>query len=152
MFFRNAWYIAAEVPELDLGLVSRTILGQRLVFFRTIAGSLGALEDRCPHRLAPLSFGKVVGDNLRCGYHGAEFGRDGRCVKVPGQSAVAGAVANTPGTIGPVQVQYAKEDGFDGTDPTKNVALVQNASGDFTGPTPVYDVSEGIRTKAAWDH
>jgi phosphate transport system substrate-binding protein len=59
-------------------------------------------------------------------------------------TAVAGAVADTPGTIGPVQVQYAKEDGFDATDPTKNVALVQNASGDFTGPTPVYDVSSAL--------
>jgi phosphate transport system substrate-binding protein len=52
-------------------------------------------------------------------------------------TAVAGDVADSPGTIGPVQVQYAKEDGFDGSDPTKNVALVQNASGDYTGPTPV---------------
>jgi phosphate transport system substrate-binding protein len=63
---------------------------------------------------------------------------------VQSTTAVAGDVADTPGTIGPVQVQYAKEDGFDGSDPTKNVALVQNASGDFTGPTPVYDVSSAL--------
>jgi phenylpropionate dioxygenase-like ring-hydroxylating dioxygenase large terminal subunit len=93
MFVRNAWYIAAEVPEIHSALVSRTILGERLVIFRTSDGALGALEDRCPHRLAPLSLGKVVGENLRCGYHGAEFARDGHCAKVPGQSAVSGAVA-----------------------------------------------------------
>jgi ABC-type phosphate transport system substrate-binding protein len=63
---------------------------------------------------------------------------------VQSTTAIAGDVADTPGTIGPVQVQYAKEDGFDGSDPTKNVALVQNASGDFTGPTPVYDVSSAL--------
>jgi len=72
-------------------------------------------------------------------WHGIKTGLD-----VQSTTAVAGDVADTPGTIGPVQVQYAKEDGFDGSDPTKNVALVQNASGDFTGPTPVYDVSSAL--------
>jgi vanillate O-demethylase monooxygenase subunit len=91
MLIRNAWYIAAEPNELHAGLVSRTILGERLVIYRTATGTLGALQDRCPHRLAPLSLGKVVGESLRCGYHGAEFGTDGRCLKVPGQSAVPGA-------------------------------------------------------------
>jgi phosphate transport system substrate-binding protein len=59
-------------------------------------------------------------------------------------TAVAGNVADNSGAIGAVQVQYAKDDGFDGTDPTKNVALVKNASGDYTGPTPVYDVSSAL--------
>jgi phosphate transport system substrate-binding protein len=59
-------------------------------------------------------------------------------------TAVAGDVADNAGAIGPVQVQYAKDLGFNGTDPTKNVALVQNASGDYTGPTPVYDVSSAL--------
>jgi phosphate transport system substrate-binding protein len=59
-------------------------------------------------------------------------------------TAVAGDVEGTSGAIGAVQVQYAKDAGFDGTDPTKNVALVKNASGDYTGPTPVYDVSSAL--------
>ena len=93
MFIRNAWYIAAEPQELESGAVGRTILGERLVIFRTASGVLGALQDRCPHRLAPLSLGKVVGENLRCAYHGAEFGADGRCTKVPGQSVAPRAAA-----------------------------------------------------------
>jgi phosphate transport system substrate-binding protein len=59
-------------------------------------------------------------------------------------TAVASNVADTNGAIGPVQVQYAKDAGFDGTNPTQNVALVKNASGDYTGPTPVYDVSSAL--------
>jgi phosphate transport system substrate-binding protein len=59
-------------------------------------------------------------------------------------TAIAGNVADTSGAIGPVQVQYAKDAAFDGSDPTKNVALVKNASGDYTGPTPVYDVSSAL--------
>jgi phosphate transport system substrate-binding protein len=59
-------------------------------------------------------------------------------------TSVAKSVADTPGAIGPVQVAYAQDDNFDGTNPTENVALVQNASGDYTGPTPVYDVSSAL--------
>ncbi len=50
-------------------------------------------------------------------------------------TAVAGDVADEPGGIGVVQTQYATEDGFDGTNPSKNVALVENATGDYTAPT-----------------
>ena len=59
-------------------------------------------------------------------------------------TAVASDVANNGGGIGAVQVKYAEEEsGFGGTDPTKNVALVKNASGDFTAPTPV-DVASAL--------
>ena len=59
-------------------------------------------------------------------------------------TAVASHVQDDPGGIGPVQVAYAQDDNFDGSNPAENVALVQNASGDYTGPTPVYDVSSAL--------
>ena len=59
-------------------------------------------------------------------------------------TSVAAGVENNPGGIGPVQVAYAQDDNYDGTNPAENVALVQNASGDYTGPTPVYDVSSAL--------
>ena len=52
-------------------------------------------------------------------------------------AAVASDVANHSGAIGAVQLEYAQEAGFGEGDPTKNVALVKNASGDYTAPTPV---------------
>jgi vanillate O-demethylase monooxygenase subunit len=64
-------------------LVARTILDEPLVFWRAADGSISALEDRCPHRFAPLSMGKIVGDHLQCGYHGLEFDAAGRCVNNP---------------------------------------------------------------------
>ena len=42
-----------------------------------------ALEDRCPHRRAPLSAGSFVDGRLRCGYHGWEFDTGGRCAAIP---------------------------------------------------------------------
>jgi phenylpropionate dioxygenase-like ring-hydroxylating dioxygenase large terminal subunit len=46
-------------------------------------GVLTAFEDRCPHRLAPLSAGRVDGDTLVCPYHGWRFAADGGCTAVP---------------------------------------------------------------------
>jgi phosphate transport system substrate-binding protein len=59
-------------------------------------------------------------------------------------TAVAGDVATNPGAMGAVQVKYADDEpGFGGSDPTKNVALVLNASGDYTAPTPT-DVASAL--------
>ena len=96
MFIHNAWYIAAEPDELlSRPIVSRTLLGKRVAVYRGASGQAIALEDSCPHRRAPLSLGTVQGDGVRCGYHGAEFGSDGRCIRVPGQDAVPRAVVPT---------------------------------------------------------
>ena len=88
MFLRNAWYVAALGRELGEGPFARTILGEPMVFFRAGDGSPVALEDRCCHRQLPLSMGKVIGDELQCGYHGLRFDATGRCVAIPGQSAI----------------------------------------------------------------
>ena len=47
------------------------LLGEDLVLFRTSAGAVGLIGAFCPHRLAPLYFGRVEADGLRCAYHGA---------------------------------------------------------------------------------
>ncbi len=87
MFIRNVWYIAGHSEELPPGgILGRTIAGERVVFCRRADGSVFALDDRCPHRRAPLSLGEMTGGcNLRCPYHGITFDGDGRCVHVPGQ-------------------------------------------------------------------
>lgn len=92
MFVKNAWYIAAASSQLQGSPVARTICEEAMVLFKNENGVLAALADRCPHRLVPLSIGAVVGSNLRCGYHGAEFATDGRCVSVPGQKVAPATV------------------------------------------------------------
>jgi phenylpropionate dioxygenase-like ring-hydroxylating dioxygenase large terminal subunit len=60
------------------------VLGVPLVVFRS-NGRASALLDRCPHRNAPLSLGRVVsGGKLECAYHGWQFEGSGRCALVPG--------------------------------------------------------------------
>lgn len=88
MFLLNTWYAVAWAGEIGRSPFSRTVCNEPLVLYRTEAGLLVALEDRCCHRRLPLSMGKVVGDNLQCGYHGFTFEPGGRCVRVPGQELV----------------------------------------------------------------
>lgn len=77
------WWVAAPSRAVRGRPTGRVLHGTAVVLFRGADG-VGALVDRCPHRGAPLSAGVVVGDCVRCPYHGWEFGRDGACVRVPG--------------------------------------------------------------------
>ena len=84
-FASESWYVAGWSRNFQRELVPLLILEQRLVLFRQSDGKLVALEDRCPHRLLPLSKGKLVGDHVQCGYHGMTFDGTGKCVRIPAQ-------------------------------------------------------------------
>jgi phenylpropionate dioxygenase-like ring-hydroxylating dioxygenase large terminal subunit len=89
MFLRNCWYVAGWSDDFAAGaLVARTMLGEPIVLYRKQDGEIAALEDRCCHRLAPLSKGRIEGSDLRCMYHGLKFAPSGRCIEVPGQPVV----------------------------------------------------------------
>lgn len=79
----NAWYQAAWQSELIAGPVVRTLLDTPLLLFRDDGGQAVALMDRCPHRFAPLSKGRVEGSTVTCGYHGLAFDRTGQCIHNP---------------------------------------------------------------------
>lgn len=89
MFLRNCWYVVAWDHEIPAdGLFNRTVIGEPLLLFRRADGTIVALEDRCCHRLAPLSKGRKEGDCVRCGYHGLKFDAEGICIEVPGLESV----------------------------------------------------------------
>ena len=83
-FLRNAWYVAAWGGELAVEApMRRVLLGEPVVLFRDEAGRPVALADRCPHRFAPLSRGRVRDGAIECPYHGLAFDASGRCVRNP---------------------------------------------------------------------
>lgn len=89
MFLKNCWYVAAWDHELiDGAMLARTILGQKLVFYKGESGQIVALDDRCCHRGARLSMGRVEGDDVRCMYHGLKFAPSGQCIQIPGQERI----------------------------------------------------------------
>ena len=85
---KNTWYPLTWSRNVTRALSRHRILGMDIVVYRSEAGDPIALDDACPHRLAPLSMGKLKGDAIECGYHGMTFGRDGRCVRIPGQAMI----------------------------------------------------------------
>lgn len=88
-YVRNAWYVAAWAKDIGPGQpFAVSILNEPLVVYRGAGGRLAALEDRCIHRLAPLSLGRCEGDNLRCMYHGLLFTPEGRAIEIPGQDQI----------------------------------------------------------------
>jgi len=75
-FVRNQWYVAAYGTEVGRELFSRTVCGESILFWRTEAGEITAMADRCVHRRFPLSEkpSHLVGDTVVCGYHGFTYG------------------------------------------------------------------------------
>jgi len=88
MFARNQWYVAAYAQEVGDELLARTVLGEPIVFYRTAAGEVVGLADRCVHRRFPLSMSRRDGDRIVCGYHGFTYDSGGTCVYVPAQTRI----------------------------------------------------------------
>ena len=85
----NAWYAAAWDHEVGRNLMAKTVAGRPIVFYRTTGGRPVALADACWHRLAPLSMGKLRGDDeIMCGYHGICYDADGRATFMPAQDTI----------------------------------------------------------------
>ena len=82
--FAPGWYIVAASKDVGTKPKPALLNGLPIVTFRDSSGQSVALLDRCAHRNAPLSAGRVIGGNIQCHYHGWEFDRAGACKAVPG--------------------------------------------------------------------
>jgi nitrite reductase/ring-hydroxylating ferredoxin subunit len=84
--WRSEWYPIAPVMDLKRDEPNKLVLlGIDLaVWLHKPSGQWRAFADLCPHRLAPLSEGRVEANGmLQCAYHGWEFGKDGECTRIP---------------------------------------------------------------------
>lgn len=82
------WHPVASSQSVQDQPLAAQLLGQRVVLWRDGAGAVHAWPDRCPHRGAQLSLGRVLrggdcGDKLECPYHGWQFDASGQCARVP---------------------------------------------------------------------
>jgi phenylpropionate dioxygenase-like ring-hydroxylating dioxygenase large terminal subunit len=89
-FMRRYWQpalLSEELPENDCPPVRVRLLCEDLIAFRDTSGRIGLVDANCPHRRAPLFFGRNEECGLRCVYHGWKFDTEGNCVDMPSEPA-----------------------------------------------------------------
>ena len=86
---RNRWHPLCPSHFVRGEPISLYRLGLKLVLWRDTNGGVHVQHDHCPHRGAPLSLGRHLGDRIACIYHGVQVAGDGRVVAVPGSPGCA---------------------------------------------------------------
>jgi phthalate 4,5-dioxygenase oxygenase subunit len=84
--FRRFWIpalLSEELPGPDCEPVRLRLLGEDLIAFKDTNNKAAIVDAFCPHRSAPLFFGRNEECGLRCVYHGWKFDVDGNCVEMP---------------------------------------------------------------------
>ncbi|GEO87052.1 MULTISPECIES: Rieske 2Fe-2S domain-containing protein [Alphaproteobacteria] len=85
--FRHYWLPIFGSADLEKNGQPQTvkILGETMVIFRDSEGNVGLVDNVCPHRGAPMLFGRNEDCGLRCVYHGWKFDVDGNVVDMPAE-------------------------------------------------------------------
>lgn len=85
----NQWYAVLESKEVPRNKPVGVIrLGEKLVFWRDSHGQVVCQRDKCAHRGAAPSAGKVVGDCVECPFHGLQYDATGRCQLIPANGRI----------------------------------------------------------------
>lgn len=77
--------LASEVQARDGAPVRVRLLGEDLIAYRDSSGTVGLVDAYCPHRRAPMFFGRNEDCGIRCVYHGWKFDTTGACVDMPSE-------------------------------------------------------------------
>lgn len=79
----NYWYAIIEANKVKQKPVSISRMGEDLVLWRNAQGNVICMIDRCPHRGAALSLGRVKNNCIECPYHGFQYDTKGQCTLMP---------------------------------------------------------------------
>jgi phenylpropionate dioxygenase-like ring-hydroxylating dioxygenase large terminal subunit len=90
-----SWYLFCRSRDLRKGPYSKTVLGGRIVAYRTASGRIVAMNARCSHLGSDLGAGQIIGDAIRCPFHDWTYGPDGRCMHIPAQPHIPGFARQT---------------------------------------------------------
>ena len=89
-FHRRYWHPVATVSDLAKNPVKKVrILGENLILHRSLRGTLGLTEEKCPHRNVSLEYGIPDNEGIRCPYHGWLFNSSGLCLNTPLEPAAS---------------------------------------------------------------
>jgi phthalate 4,5-dioxygenase oxygenase subunit len=85
MIRQHYWIPAVPASKLaaDGAPLRVRLLGRNYVAFRVTDGSVGVVDEQCPHRKASLALARNEDNGLRCLYHGWKFNVRGEVVEAP---------------------------------------------------------------------
>jgi 5,5'-dehydrodivanillate O-demethylase len=84
---RRYWHVAATSQEMrESPTKAVRLLGEDLVLYKDRSGTLGLIQESCPHRRVNLLYGIPEQHGLRCPYHGWLFDETGRCLEMPAEA------------------------------------------------------------------
>ena len=83
MIEKTLWHPVGKASDLAGSPKAVLLLEEDVVIWQTPDGRFQAWADRCPHRGAKLSLGRVQDGQLECAYHGWQFDQTGQCKLMP---------------------------------------------------------------------
>lgn len=80
----NQWYVVLDSKQLKKNkLIGVTRLSDKLVFWRDESNDVHCIFDKCCHRGASLSAGKVLDNHIECPFHGFQYDSSGKVTCIP---------------------------------------------------------------------
>lgn len=107
----EVWYPVHFVRDLEQTKPTRFVLLEQplVIWWQEKTQQWVVFSDRCPHRLAPLSEGRITEDGcLECPYHGWTFTETGSCDRIPFQAENGTAQTNPRATARTYPSQVAQ--------------------------------------------
>jgi len=81
---KNQWYVVLDSKQLKKNkLIGVTRLSDKLVFWRDESNDVHCIFDKCCHRGASLSAGKVLDNHIECPFHGFQYDSSGKVTCIP---------------------------------------------------------------------
>jgi phenylpropionate dioxygenase-like ring-hydroxylating dioxygenase large terminal subunit len=81
---KNQWYAILDSKQVKKNkTIGVTRLTEKLVLWRDVNGDVNCIFDKCCHRGASLSEGKIIGDHIECPFHGFQYDTNGKVVLIP---------------------------------------------------------------------
>ncbi len=81
---KDQWYAVLDSKQLKLKKpIGVTRLGEKLVLWRSEDGKVNCIFDKCCHRGAALSLGKIIHDKIECPFHGFQYDSTGKVTFIP---------------------------------------------------------------------
>ncbi len=84
--YPNGWNAILESSDLSKNAIKTiSMFGKDLIVYRGSSGKCYVFDAYCPHLGANLGIGgTIVGDSVRCPFHGWVFDENGKCAHIPG--------------------------------------------------------------------